>query len=451
MEGVRSVLLSARQQIESLRESHILTLVVHGLVIAAAGVAWFHTGLHRDDLSVLEVAAVIFLAVGAALLLPLSLFGLITYFLNIPSVRDDGHIFSRVHALHLLHPLTTALILGSLALCIYAGSMPAWAVWGTALAAFLLQTISLLKRLRKEYPEGSTNGARTGNLFLLLSLVLGGELLTITAGAKPIFPWKIHSLPLDTWIVDVRTKTEFQWNRLHGAENYPWGEGVVEAAAGRDPDRPVLVTCFSGHRSLAVAVLLRRLGFKSVYNLNWGVLYLVLLERGRRREGPFALTKPHKDPNRRGNDYRGISIAYVSLIFLALIGAPTEHFILDRDVSTAESIIGALFAATGGILGGLSFLALGRNFRVYAAPRRSGSLVTTGVYSIVRHPMYTGVILWLGGYVLIWGSLFFIPVWITVTGLYVLKAVKEEPLLYNKFPDYEEYVKRTWRFFPYIN
>jgi protein-S-isoprenylcysteine O-methyltransferase Ste14 len=60
------------------------------------------------------------------------------------------------------------------------------------------------------------------------------------------------------------------------------------------------------------------------------------------------------------------------------------------------------------------------------------------------------VILAVGGYVLAFGSLFAIPLWLGVTVFYILKSVKEERLLTDKFPEYEEYRKKTWKFIPYI-
>ena len=75
-------------------------------------------------------------------------------------------------------------------------------------------------------------------------------------------------------------------------------------------------------------------------------------------------------------------------------------------------------------------------------------LVTTGIYAKVRHPMYTSVIMAVGGYALFFGSWLSLPLWLGVTIFYVIKAVKEERLLENKFPEYAAYRKRTWRLVP---
>ncbi len=56
-------------------------------------------------------------------------------------------------------------------------------------------------------------------------------------------------------------------------------------------------------------------------------------------------------------------------------------------------LFGALILAAGGAFGTLGLLTLGRNLSPFPKPIEGGRLVTTGVYSIVRHPIYTGLIL----------------------------------------------------------
>lgn len=429
----------------------ILTAIFYATAIVLIVLAGLGVGSAGQELGALEVAAIVLAGVPGGLLLIFSLFGLVSYFVFIPSIKKDGHLFSRVHGTNLLHPLSTSVVLVLLGVGIASGSRPVWGLWGLLFLAYLLETVLIAGRIRSEFLGEQNGGNRAGLPFLLLNLMVGGELVTIAGGARPLPPWRLRSLPEDTWIVDVRTKPEFHWNRLQGAINYPWGEGIIEAAKEKPKDQPVLVTCFSGHRSPAVAVMLRKMGFLSVYNLNWGILYLLLLERGRKSVGPFSLTRPHRDPHRRGEDLKSITRGYVTLLIVALVGAPLEWLLVPRNVPLWQMVGGICLGTVGLTFAIMSFRALGRNFRVYGAPRRSGTLVTTGIYSSVRHPMYTGVIIALAGYVLFFGSVFFASAWFGVTILYLVKAVKEERMLAEKFPRYEGYRERTWRFLPYIN
>lgn len=435
---------------EWIEESRLPAMLCYLTASAVAVAVGFDTGFSARDLSLFEFLFVLALAIPAGFLLAPSLVSIISYFVFIPSISTDGHLFSRVHGTHLLHPLTTSIVLGLLAVCVVTGSSAGLALWGLLAVLYLVQTYFIVRRIRHEELANGQGGTIMGTGFSVLNLILGGELITLAAGAKPLSPWRLNTLSEDTWIVDVRTKPEFHWNRLQGAENFPWGAGVIDAAKDMPRDRPVLIACFSGHRSPAVAVMVRKLGFKTVYNLNWGLLYLMLLERGRKTEGPFGLTRAHRDSDRRGEDYKGISVGYVTLAVLTLIVAPIESSVYPPSDSNLREIAGAAIGFGGLLLGWLSFHALGRNFRVFAAPRRSGTLVTTGVYSKVRHPMYTATIMAVGGYALYFGSLFSLPLWLGVVVLYVIKAVKEERLLEQHYPGYAEYRKHTWRLIPFI-
>ncbi|MEW6347472.1 MAG: methyltransferase [Thermodesulfobacteriota bacterium] len=432
-------------------EESLLLALAPSFVALGALVYWgIETGFATRELPFIEECVMWVLAAAAVLISGPSFFGLVTYVIFLPSLTKGGHLLARVHARHMVHPMSTALLLAVLALGIVSGSLAVWGLWVVMLVAYLAQTTLMLRAVLAEAPPESREASDRRTWSTLAGLVLGGELVALAAGAKLVSPWRIHELPEDTWIIDVRTKPEFHWNRLEGAENYPWGAGIAEAAQHRPKDRPVLVSCLSGHRSPAVAAMIRRLGFEEVYNLNWGILYLILLERGRTREGRFALTRAHRDPHRRGEDLRGITIAYITLILVTLVAAPLEASLVERAVPEYVSWLGAGLGVLGLILGGLSFRALGRNFRVFAAPRRSGTLITSGVYSMVRHPMYTGVIVGLGGYVLMFGALFCVPLWMAVTALYTIKSIKEERIIEAKFPEYHEYRKKTWRLIPYL-
>ncbi len=133
-----------------------------------------------------------------------------------------------------------------------------------------------------------------------------------------------------------------------------------------------------------------------------------------------------------------------------LIAAPLEFFLRPASRSGVRMALGAVAAAAGLAVATLSYKALGKNFRVFAAPKKDGKPITTGVYSKVRHPMYTGAILMMGGWVLLFGSLWSVPLGVAFSALYFIKSIKEERILANHFPEYGDYRKHTWKFLPYI-
>jgi protein-S-isoprenylcysteine O-methyltransferase Ste14 len=391
----------------------------------------------------------LFLGILGAGLGVFSLFGVIAYFMFIPSLSRASMVFSQAHASRMLHPFLFSLLLVLAGLGLYTRDEAVALIALFAFALYAIQTAFMATHTIREM--GGDLGAPKKDLFLIIAdLCLGGELAAYTTGAKPIPAWRLHTLPQDTWVVDVRTKPEFHWNRLKAAENYPWGKGLQEAAASRPKDRPVLVACFSGHRSPSSAAALKRMGFSEVYNLNWGIIYLIMTQRQGDPRDSFSLTRASRDPHRRGEDLTLITRSHVTLIFLILLLAPLISVYTSTEVSGPELIMAALLGLGGLAIAGASYLALGRNFRIYAAPRRSGSLVTSGIYSRTRHPMYTGVVLALAGYILLWGSHLCWPLWLGCAILYYIKGVKEDRILEDRFPGYTEYRKRTKRFIPYL-
>lgn len=81
------------------------------------------------------------------------------------------------------------------------------------------------------------------------------------------------------------------------------------------------------------------------------------------------------------------------------------------------------------------------------------TLVTEGIYSRIRHPHHTGIMLFFIGFGLLLGSLSFViiatPMLILLVVIFVLKV--EEPEAIKKFGDaYIEYSKKVPRFIPRI-
>lgn len=91
----------------------------------------------------------------------------------------------------------------------------------------------------------------------------------------------------------------------------------------------------------------------------------------------------------------------------------------------------------------------GRSFHFSASPTEGG-LVTTGPYRYIRHPIYSAVLIftWAGllANVSVRNLLFGL---ITFAGAYV-RMQSEETLVRIKYPEYDEYAKKTWRLIPYF-
>jgi protein-S-isoprenylcysteine O-methyltransferase Ste14 len=78
-------------------------------------------------------------------------------------------------------------------------------------------------------------------------------------------------------------------------------------------------------------------------------------------------------------------------------------------------------------------------------------VISTGPYAVIRHPMYTGMLLMTLFTPLALGSCWaFIPCILFIPWLY-LRIKNEEEMLVNKLPGYREYCEKIkYRLFPFI-
>jgi protein-S-isoprenylcysteine O-methyltransferase Ste14 len=118
-----------------------------------------------------------------------------------------------------------------------------------------------------------------------------------------------------------------------------------------------------------------------------------------------------------------------------------------RELSPAAGIASTLLILTGNALAVYVLMQLGRSFSVMAEARR---LVTTGVYRIMRHPLYVAEELAVFGMVMQ-----FLSVWtallLAVQIAFQLRRMRnEETILGETFPEYDVYKSRTARLIPGI-
>jgi protein-S-isoprenylcysteine O-methyltransferase Ste14 len=117
--------------------------------------------------------------------------------------------------------------------------------------------------------------------------------------------------------------------------------------------------------------------------------------------------------------------------------------------SDALAALGAIICMAGIALAIWARVHIGRNWSSSPALKEDHELITSGPYSLIRHPIYTGVIL------ATFGSTLASPAWLimffVVSALFIWRVHVEEALMIKQFPDkYPAYMKRTWALVPYI-
>jgi protein-S-isoprenylcysteine O-methyltransferase Ste14 len=93
-------------------------------------------------------------------------------------------------------------------------------------------------------------------------------------------------------------------------------------------------------------------------------------------------------------------------------------------------------------------LRLGRAASVHPEPTSAAVLRTNGPYRFVRHPIYSGVLLFAAGIAATAGSALAVLAFGALVGLLSVKARFEERLLAQHFAGYAAYARVTPRFVP---
>lgn len=83
-------------------------------------------------------------------------------------------------------------------------------------------------------------------------------------------------------------------------------------------------------------------------------------------------------------------------------------------------------------------------------PSRTTTIVKTGIYSIIRHPIYSSLILLFTGYTIYWPAYFSLILCVCLIYFFVQKVKVEEQYLKEKFNDYGDYCLKTKKLFPFI-
>jgi protein-S-isoprenylcysteine O-methyltransferase Ste14 len=95
---------------------------------------------------------------------------------------------------------------------------------------------------------------------------------------------------------------------------------------------------------------------------------------------------------------------------------------------------------------------LGKQYSPHLELIKEHQLITDGLYKIIRHPMYTFLIIFMLSISVLAANLVIIVPHLTAIVLLLLRLNKEEAMLLDKFGDvYNEYMKKTGRLLPKFN
>ena len=161
----------------------------------------------------------------------------------------------------------------------------------------------------------------------------------------------------------------------------------------------------------------------------------------RMRAGPKAETRP----------VQKVVTSAISIVFIALlVFSALDHRFGWSPVPPAISLIGDALVAIGL---GIAIFTVNQNSYAAAniAVEETQTVTSTGLYGIVRHPMYMGGLIMFAGIPLAldscWGLAVLVPVVIAV----VVRIADEEKLLNQELAGYREYASKVHhRLVPYV-
>ncbi|HMK88121.1 MAG TPA: isoprenylcysteine carboxylmethyltransferase family protein [Methylocystis sp.] len=152
----------------------------------------------------------------------------------------------------------------------------------------------------------------------------------------------------------------------------------------------------------------------------------------------------------RGNRWIFAPLLVIGLLSAWLPPWSDRNGLLTLDGDTARWI-GVLLFAAGGVLRLAPVFVLGRRFSGLVAIQPDHELVTSGLYGVIRHPSYLGLIVMLAGWGLAFRSVLGLLLAASLVFPLLARIHAEETLLAEQFGEkYAAYRARTYRLIPGI-
>jgi len=117
----------------------------------------------------------------------------------------------------------------------------------------------------------------------------------------------------------------------------------------------------------------------------------------------------------------------------------------------AVRYLGFALVLAGSIVRMVALAALGKQFSGYVTLQEDHQLVQTGIYGVIRHPMYLGILMTMPGFALVFRSWLAIPTFLISAAFVARRVRQEEKLLEQTFGgEFARYRSRTQRLVPFV-
>ena len=146
----------------------------------------------------------------------------------------------------------------------------------------------------------------------------------------------------------------------------------------------------------------------------------------------------------------GWVVIQIALLWLAVAAGFGWNGAWSGPARTVTTVLGVVVGVAGAVLTFRGVTDLGDALTPLPRPRDDARLVDTGVYGLVRHPIYGGIVLLAVAWGLVTASPGALLVAVGLLVLFRLKSAREEAWLAERYPGYGPYRARTRRMIPFV-
>jgi protein-S-isoprenylcysteine O-methyltransferase Ste14 len=170
---------------------------------------------------------------------------------------------------------------------------------------------------------------------------------------------------------------------------------------------------------------------------------------------PFIIIKEEKEKIIELKLYSLVGfILYVlvGMTFIVILASISYYYNFGLFNYNLGYIIGFILFIIGLVLQGIAEATLGKYYLPSIGTVEGQKIIKNGIYKYIRHPGYLGeILIFFGLGFVTYNLLGILGAFIVALMVYAGEVIPEEKYMLEKFgKEYEEYMKETFRFIPYI-
>lgn len=146
-----------------------------------------------------------------------------------------------------------------------------------------------------------------------------------------------------------------------------------------------------------------------------------------------------------------IIIVIIVIIFIRLNNLNNDSLLYIFQSTYRFELLGSIITIFGLFFAIWARINLGKNWSGYVTYKENQELIMSGSYKLVRHPIYTSIILMIIGTILYYGSIFALIMLIISSIMFIIRSYKEEKIMIKLFgKKYQDYMRKSKRFLPFL-